>query len=377
LTLYLIETIIGVFALDEENVIQASFQYPKDSKTIAKIIGKLREGNTGYISDLVSELETAETIISSNIRLVDSLSETLNIKLGDTMKASNKFKSNLPELAVELGLIDVPEEYYVLNYTVSKALAHDDVHEALSGREVLLVPAVQLLTELDVVLNGLSSRMREWYGVHFPEMGRRVRSHEDYSGIVSKLGMRENITADALMKMTLKKKDAVRIEAAVEDSMGATLEELDINIVQNYANRTLDMYKFREELSEYISIITAEVAPNVSYLAGPILTAKLIEKAGGLKRLAMIPASTIQVLGAEKALYRAKKTNAKGPKHGLLFQHSYVNSSPRDIRGRRARGLAAKIAIAARADLFSGAFIAEGLADQLADFNSVLTTESE
>ena len=368
MTLYLIETILGVFALDEKYTIQASFQYPNEPKTNAKILGRMREGNASYISELVTELETAEKIVSSNIRLVENLKEHLNIEYGDTVHASNVFKSRLPELAVEYDFIATPEEYFTFNYEVSKALTHMDVHDALSDREVLLIPAVQLLQDLDAILNSLSGRMREWYGVHFPEMGRRVRDHENYANVILKLGDKENITADALMKMTLKKKDAVKVEDASKESMGASFDEFDIKTIQSYAGKTLDMYKFREELVEYISTVTREVAPNTAHLAGPILAAKLIDKAGSMKRLGMMPASTIQVLGAEKALFRAKKTNARPPKHGLLYQHPYVHSVPRDIRGRRARSLAAKIAIAARADLFSGNFIADDLAAQLTDF---------
>jgi nucleolar protein 56 len=110
------------------------------------------------------------------------------------------------------------------------------------------------------------------------------------------------------------------------------------------------------------------VAPNLAFIAGPVLGAKLIEKAGSLKRLGMIPSSTIQVLGAEKAMFRALKSNARPPKHGLVYQHPYVNSAARDKRGSRARSLAAKIAIAARADVFSGDFIAKALVSQLKDF---------
>ncbi len=365
--LYLIETVLGIFAVDENAAVSVSQVYPHEPKTIAKILGRIREGNPGYINDIVSKLDESE-VISSNQKLVESLKNTIKIESGDTTEISQVFKTGLPQLAVELGFIETPEEFFVFNHLVSKELTHSDVHEALSDREVLLIPAIQLLGDLDTILNSLSGRMREWYGVHFPEMGRRVRDHEDYANVITKLGDKENITADELMKLTLKKKDAVRVEAAAQDSMGASFDEFDIKAVQSYADHTLGLYKFREELTEYISTVTREIAPNVSHLAGPIIAAKLIDKAGSMKRLAMIPASTIQVLGAEKALFRAKKTNARPPKHGLLFQHPYVNSAPRDKRGSRARGLAAKIAIAARADLFSGDFIAEDLAAQLHDF---------
>jgi len=108
-----------------------------------------------------------------------------------------------------------------------------------------------------------------------------------------------------------------------------------------------------------------DIAPNLSHLAGSVLAAKLIAKAGSLRKLAMFPASTIQLLGAEKALFRAKKTNAKPPKHGLIFQHPYVHSKPRRLRGRAARVLSAKLTLAARADAFTGNQIGEGLRKQL------------
>jgi nucleolar protein 56 len=147
--------------------------------------------------------------------------------------------------------------------------------------------------------------------------------------------------------------------------MGASLSSGDLAEVQRLANQVLFLYEYRGKLTEYISGIAAEAAPNVSALAGSTLAAKLIERAGGIKRLAMMPSSTLQILGAEKALYRAIKTHAKPPKHGLIFQHPYVNAAPRGLRGLRARHLAAKLSIAARADAFSGNMIAEQLKKDL------------
>ena len=125
------------------------------------------------------------------------------------------------------------------------------------------------------------------------------------------------------------------------------------------------LYEYRSDLNRYVSSLSEKVAPNISTLAGPVLAAKLIAKAGSLRRLAMMPASTIQVLGAEKALYRAVKTKTRPPKHGLIFQHSYINGAPKGLRGKRARHFAAKLAIAARADAFTGNNIAESLKKDL------------
>jgi len=366
----LVETITGIYAIDEENRVKNKQVWPDDTRTIAKIMRRLREGDKSVIGDLVTELEKQDNlvVISSNQDLVESLRNALNIEKGENKDVTRSLKKNLPNFALEAGLIQDVSEYGLFSHEVLNEITRMDVHEELSDREALLIPAVQLLGELDTVLNGLSSRMREWYGVHFPEMGNRVKEHEDYARIITKMGDKENITAKGLMEMSLKKKDADRIEEAIERSVGASFDAGDMKIVSDFAQRTLDLYKYREALIEYIAVVTNEVAPNVAYIAGPTLGAKLIEKAGGLKRLGMMPSSTIQVIGAEKAMFRAIKSNARPPKHGLLYQHHYVNSAPRNRRGNRARSLAAKIAIASRADLFSGDFIAEELVAQLEDF---------
>lgn len=370
--LQLVETLTGLYALDEEFEIQNMQKWPKEAKTIAKIMRRLREGDISIITDIVSELESWSDVevYSSNRALVDSLKHALRIEYEENIESSRSLRSKLPYLAVRARLINDESEYGEFSHNVLNEITRMDVHEKLSDREALLTPAVQLLSELDSVLNNLSNRMREWYGVHFPEMGTRVREHEDYAKIITKVGFKDSITSKTLMELSLKKKDAEKIEEASKNSVGADFEEVDMNILVKFSKELLDLYQYRESLTEYVTMVTNEVAPNLSYIAGPILGAKLIEKAGGLKKLGMIPSSTIQVLGAEKAMFRAVTTKARPPKHGLLYQHHYVNSAPRDRRGNRARSLAAKIAIAARADLFSGDFIADDLASQLEGFKT-------
>ncbi len=366
----MVETLTGIYALDTEYNVQAQQDWAYEPKIIAKIIRRLREGDTSVISDLVSELEAIPDVkvITPNQALAEALKEKLDAENGENIEAERALKAKLYDYAMESGLIESETEYGLISHNVLSEITRMEVHDRLSDREALLIPAVQLLGELDTVLNGLSGRMREWYGVHFPEMGRRVREHSDYAKIIIKMGDKENITAKGLMEMTLKKKDADRIEEAKETTVGADFDDVDMRIVQEYAQRTLDLYQYREDLVSYITLVSNEVAPNVAYIAGPVLGAKLLEKAGGLKRLGMMPSSTVQILGAEKAMFRAVKSNARPPKHGLLYQHPYVNGAPRNRRGNRARSLAAKIAIAARADLFSGDFIAEGLVSQLEDY---------
>jgi nucleolar protein 56 len=366
----LVETITGIYALDCEHKVKLKQVWPNDHKIVAKIMRRLRDGDRSVIGDFISELKKQDNVLifSDNKLLVDSLKSELNIEISGNLEATRSIKIKLPKLALEAKLINNKSEFGAFSHEVMNEITRMDVHEELSEREALLIPAVQLLGELDMVLNSLSGRMREWYGVHFPEMGNRIRDHMDYARIITKMGYRENITLKGLMEMSIKKSDAESIVGAIEGSVGAFFDAVDMELVSDFAHRTLRLYKYRDSLTEYISMVTNEVAPNVAYIAGSTLGAKLIEKAGGLKRLGMMPSSTIQVIGAEKAMFRAIKSNARPPKHGLLYQHPYVKSAPRNRRGNRARSLAAKIAIAARADLFSGDFIAKQLVTQLEDF---------
>jgi nucleolar protein 56 len=368
--MYLVETIIGTFAVDDENEVKIAQIWPNDTSKIINILKKLRNGDQSVINTLITKLESLKVtkIFSNNKPLVDSLKTRIPIEYLEYYNEIKIIKENLSELAVANNFIEKESEYGVFSHQLITELTRRDVQEKLSDREVVLIPAVQLLEDLDNILNSLAGRMREWYGIHFPEMGIRVKEHEDYSKIIAKLGFRDNITSLSLMKMSVKKKDAIKISEAAESSIGAVFYEADMNILSRYAQKTLDLYNFRDFLVEYISMVTKEVAPNLAHIAGPILGAKLIEKAGSLKKLGMMSSSKIQVLGAEKAMFRAIKTNAKPPKHGLLYQHPYVKNSPRDKRGNRARSLAAKIAIAVRADVFSGNFIAEDLISKIHDF---------
>jgi len=128
------------------------------------------------------------------------------------------------------------------------------------------------------------------------------------------------------------------------------------------------VYTVNEEiksLEKQIENDMKKIAPNLSNIVGPLIGARLISLSGGLKKLAILPSSTIQILGAEKAIFRYKKEGGKPPKHGIIFQHPYINKSSREIRGKIARVFAAKISIAARADAFTKKDISDDLKKSL------------
>ena len=232
-------------------------------------------------------------------------------------------------------------------------------------RDLLAAQAIRAIDDIDKTTNLFSARLREWYSLHFPELDDLVREHEDFVRIVAELGHRDNITVENLVKLGFSEEKAKKIAEAAKKSMGADFPEFDIRPMQRLAEITLELYRLRRELADYIAHVMKEVAPNITALVGPLLGARLISLAGSLEELAFLPASTIQVLGAEKALFRALRTGGKPPKHGVIFQYPDIHRSPRWQRGKIARALAAKLAIAAKVDYFTGRFIGDKLKEAL------------
>ena len=255
-------------------------------------------------------------------------------------------------------------QYYALSREISVLRTRKDIQKAQAERGATIIQTAQLLNELDKSLNVLSGKLREWYGLHFPELSRAVDDHKIYALRVERLGDRSGFSPENLGELELGDR-VKKILSASEDSMGAPLLSEDEEHLRSLAANLVSLYSYRESLEALIMSIAEEAVPNLSVVAGSVLAAKLLEKAGGLKRLAMMPSSTVQILGAEKALFRSKMTGAKPPKHGLIFQHPYVHAKSRKLRGKAARTLAAKISLAARADAFSGNPIGAELRRQL------------
>lgn len=365
----IVETIIGLFAVNEEKDIVEYSVYPIE---VDKILEILQEHDEGIITPRLEKIIQAlmkkgyKRIYLPSEKLAESVKKEDEVLTSFSVdeEANTHVRESIFELAQKYQGLN-QDGYLRLNHVVSDALSKRTIQRKLSEREALIIQTVQLLGEVDVILNNLNSRLREWYGLHFPELGLRIKDHQTYVKIVSLIGERAYIDSEKLQALGIKPRLSQKIEELAETSMGAPLRQEDMIGIRELANLITELEKYRETHANYIVKITEELAPNISTLAGPLLTAKLIENAGSLKRMAMLPSSTIQVLGAGKAMFRAIKTGAKPPKHGLLFQHPYVHGANRKERGKRARELAGKIAIASRADYFTGNFIADQLKEKL------------
>ena len=267
----------------------------------------------------------------------------------------------MEQIAFETGFVKDAEELSLWNHNVSMELAKLRIRSASEKRDLVIAQAIQTLDDLDRTVNLFVGRLREWYGVHFPELDRLIEKHETYARLVMNLGYRDNFSLEALEKEALPKEKAENTAKMAERSMGADMAEKDMAEIQALSKNVLELYELRKNLEDYVDKTMDEVAPNTRAVAGALLGARLIAIAGSLQNLAMRPASTIQVLGAEKALFRSLKTGARPPKHGLIFQHALLHDAKRWQRGKIARVLAGKLAIAARADAFGGKYIGETL----------------
>lgn len=367
--IFIVETLIGVFGVTEDNEIVEAVLYPGNPSKISAALDRQSSGEVSReVAEAIEKLVQRgfDTFVFTNRNLAETVRKKHGFKVDVTARsgADDFVRENLEALAVEHGVVEDASRFYALGQEVATLSARRAVQRAQSERSVIVTQAAQLLNELDKTLNVLSNKLREWYGVHFPELSRHVDGHRTYAQLISDFGDRSEIKEGRLKELGLGRQSKAIITSARE-SMGAPMAPDDIGEIKRLADRLLSLYDYRPEVEAYLASTATEVAPNLSEVAGPVLAAKLIEKAGSLKKLAMMPSGTIQLLGAEKALFRSKKTRSKPPKHGLIFQHPYVHSKPRKLRGRSARTLAAKLALAARADVFSGNPIGAELRRQL------------
>ncbi len=213
-----------------------------------------------------------------------------------------------------------------------------------------IIQAINSLDETDRISNSMFGRLREWYGLHFPELENLVDSMAGYCNVVL-AGRRNGLDMDAFVKMGFPESKADMLSLVAKTSRGGEITDEDLECTQAMARDTLSLYKTRQSLDEHVESQMKRAAPNLTIITGAGLGARLLARAGSLNKLASKAASTIQVLGAEKALFHSLKTGSRPPKHGLLFQHPLVHGAPRWQRGKIARAVASKTVIAARMDL--------------------------
>ena len=330
---YITYCVKGFLAFNSENELISEKLFPEDEilNRLADINDKKIVPEEMEIIDEVSK-DCDEIIIESNKRKSDYGNEKVIIK--NPNPAGEYLRSNYEEFGLDSE--EITEIYRNLAiYKIKKESASEDKH---------LIQAINTIDEIDESISKQIERIREWYALYFPEM-EVIRNNETYIRLIS-----ENKSKDEIIK--------AKPEAFPDDmiDLEEDINPKDIEIMNNYANSIYEMQQTRKNLEEYVDFKMQDIAPNLRLLVGSSLGAKLISHAGGLKRLAVYPSSTVQIMGAEKALFRHLKSGDRPPKYGLIYQHPQVRGAKWWNRGKIARMLAGMISHAARRDVFTKTF---------------------
>ena len=264
---------------------------------------------------------------------------------------SDAIQTNKPQIIVDSGFASNLQDTLGKLREFALGLSSSKVTETSESPDLHIIQAISSLDEIDKIANGLSSRLREWYGLHFPELENIIDSINGYAQIVV-AGKRDSLTKQDFEEAGFPESKVEMLSLISSKSRGGDISDINLSIVQSIAKQVLDFHELRKKLEEHVEAQMQEIAPNTSAILGTAVGARVLGRAGSLKKMASLPASTIQVLGAEKALFRAIKTGSQPPKHGLLFQHALVHAAPRWQRGKIARAVAAKAVIAARVDVY-------------------------
>ncbi|GAU95572.1 hypothetical protein RvY_07170 [Ramazzottius varieornatus] len=308
----------------------------KIGKKLKKVLKKI------VAEDAHEQLAVADSLLGKAIKDKFNITCVANPSISELMRCIRTQTNNL--------ITEVSERE---STAMSLGLAHGLSRYKLkfSGDKIdtMIIQAVSLLDDLDKELNNYIMRCREWYGWHFPELGSVVQDHAAYIKTVKKIGMRTaSITMDLsdILPADLEQK----VKDVAQISMGTEISDEDIVHISSLCDQIIDMQDYRSQLYEYLRNRMAAIAPNLTVLLGELVGARLISHAGSLMSLAKHPASTIQILGAEKALFRALKKKHDTPKYGLIYHAQLISQSSPKIKGKMSRMVAAKASLSIRVD---------------------------
>ncbi|NTV23735.1 MAG: hypothetical protein HGA85_05170 [Nanoarchaeota archaeon] len=315
--MYLYSNIVGTFVFSQNFQIREKILF--NEKQLLEFAGKLSAGEV---------IETEKPFLEKFKNIED-------LRQGKNQKALD---------AIAKELLGYTQKMYENNLLVTKASVSLSVTD-----DLLIIQVSSSVDELAKSINLLSKRLREWFSYSLPEVEDRITDHKKFAEIC--LSDRKQLVQ----------------EFHVQHGMGRDLQKKDSIAIQNLARTILELFRQKEEAERYLEDLMARVCPNMTAVAGALIGAKLITIGGSLRNLVVMPSSTIQLLGAEKALFKhmLNKKNVRPPKHGEIINHPLVSSAPREERGRRARALADKILLAVKVDYFKGQFIGDRLRKEL------------
>ncbi|CAN6858536.1 unnamed protein product [Brassica oleracea] len=352
-------------ALDLGNV----FSSPESARKMVKLKAFDKFDNTSDALEAVAKLVEGtpskglrkflkanykgETLAVADSKLGNIIKEKLTIDCvhnNAVMELLRGVRSQLSELITGLGEQDLAP----MSLELSHSLARYKLKFSSDKVDTMIIQAIGLLDDLDKELNTYAMRVREWYGWHFPELAKIISDNILYAKSVKLMGNRINAAKLDFSEILADEVEAELKEASVI-SMGTEVSDLDLIHIRELCDQVLSLAEYRAQLYDYLKSRMNTIAPNLTALVGELVGARLISHGGSLLNLAKQPGSTVQILGAEKALFRALKTKHNTPKYGLIFHASVVGQAGGKNKPRIARSLAAKAALSIRCDALGDA----------------------
>uniref|UniRef100_A0A7S1LDX0 Nop domain-containing protein n=1 Tax=Neobodo designis TaxID=312471 RepID=A0A7S1LDX0_NEODS len=345
---------VALFKVGENPKLKAFHRFKSTidalENTTQLVNGELAKPIKKFLKKNYVEKELTADLMVMDAKLGKAIKTALDIPCihGDeTMAYFRAIKANIDEL-----LGDVSAEQ--LNQA-SLGLAHNLNRYKLKFSpdkiDMMVVQAVALLEDLDKEINKYAMRAKEWFGWHFPEMAKIVSDNGQYCKLVVAMQTRFN-AKEADFSDIVEEDVAEKVREAAIVSMGTEISDDDIANIGKLCDEVVKSLQYREQLAAYLTSRMNAIAPNLTTMVGETIGARLIQKAGSLLSLAKYPSSTVQILGAEKALFRALKQRQATPKYGILYHAQLVAKAPAANKGTMSRVLAAKTSLSARIDSF-------------------------
>ena len=314
------------------------------SQATAVIEGKLTDTLKGFIKDNLRKSNDAFAIgepkLGSAIAKKLGLNVVADANAQEWMRVVREHLSSLLMKEADLNTMALGLSHSLSRYKLK--FSPDKV-------DTMIIQAVNLLEDLDKELNTYAMRVKEWYGWHFPELTKILVDNIAYTKTIQLMGFRTNAASTDLSSILPEDLEQL-VKDAAQISMGTEISDEDISNIRYLCDEIIKVNEYRQKLYDYLKSRMTAIAPNLTQMVGELVGAKLISHAGSLMNLAKHPASTIQILGAEKALFRALKTKHDTPKYGLIYHSSIVGQAPPKLKGKIARVLATKTALALRCD---------------------------
>lgn len=354
--IYLVETVVGYALLDkadksEEVQLIETYKFASVDEALESSVLLLKGDVPGNLENFVRLVEdkSKDTLVVSDQKLVEPLEKMLSRKVmcsHDDVQRSIRLDVHK---YFDMRWAEYSERILCLAHKISM----EKINLVPEKIDTMVIQSVSLLDDMDKDINLHCMRLKEWYGFHFPELSSITDNNREYFKLVVAIGRKGSI--DEEKKRVVRDMvgdNCERIVKLAETSMGVAMDEEDVLNILEDARGVLRSFEFRDELVEYIRVKMEGLAPNITSLVGEVIGAKMISKAGSLSSLARMPGSSIQMMGAEKALFQALKSKTNTPKYGIIYGCSLLGQAAPQNKGRIARSLASKIAIAARIDSY-------------------------